>query len=486
MAKQNDADASSDNPPVRQITAGGPVELFLDGAGNQGPSGNLPDALNFYNNGGTWVPMARVPPEIARQFGPPKYSPEQQAASPGSPMTRILKDVLPVGKWKSGFGQNGQPVFLSVDSAFLNQVVSSFQDAAARGVSFNLGKTHGDPATGLIHPDDLIAPIDQLVTDGQTLWASCYVTPSQAEYLQNPARKVSAGLRRNWSDGLGNTYPVQMVHVAVTDMPVVTGQGPFLAMSNDAATKGDAPKGSANGEDPEEETTVLGTFNRCLELLKLGRLPANVTEENMLVVVNALLNTIQGNSGNSDDGADGPGAGGSQTLPPINQSGGTMPADLSNKPLANSADLAATATPAGDHRIDQILGGQEKLLEAIAAQQQQIVNLSNALNAIQGQKLADAKTAFVARLDDLGKAGKISGALHTAMLTMGEATGWNLSNLDAFGGHQAVDLSNKAKALGDSTPPPASADNSQLTPADYEAHFSGLFGKRARRMQPQS
>ena len=481
---------TTDSSPTRQVKSGGPVTLHPAGDDQS----SLPESLNFFNPSGPWVSSAEVPPEIASQFGPPKYTPEQQTADPSSPRTRIVKDVLPVGKWKAGIGDNGQPIFLSVDASFLQQVVESFRQASSRGINFNLGKTHGDPATGLIHPNDLIAPIDQLVTDGKTLWASCYVTPEDARYLSNPARKVSAGLRRNWMDGLGNTYPVQMVHLAVTDLPVVSGQGPFLAMANtDSSGASGAGKGSGAGEN-----TVIGTFNRCLMLLGLGQLPADVTEENMLIVVNALLNTVKGEDGEDDgedSGAAGSGQGGSQTLPPLNQAGGRMSADLANPgtPASqtnqtaqpNQANLSnpapAPAPPVAG--IAELAANQTKILELLAGQQAAIINLSNAFTAAQGQRAADAKSAYAKRLDDLAAAGKINGHIHTGMMSVGEATGWNLSNLDPFGTLQAVDLANRGKQLGDAAPPPApTSGDVKFTPEEEAAHFKLLFGNRAPRV----
>jgi hypothetical protein len=492
---------STDSSPPRQASSGGSVTLHFAERDGQSPSSLLatpaspavPEALNFFNASGTWVSAADVPLEIARQFGPPKFSPEQQAADPGSARTRVLKDVLPVGQWKAGIGDNGQPVFLTVDASFLQQVVESFRQASARGVNFNLGKTHGDPATGLIHPDDLITPIDQLVTDGQTLWAACYVTPAQAQYLANPARKVSAGLRRNWMDGYGNRYPVQLVHVAVTDLPVVPGQGPFLAMSNTDSAATDPGKGSGSGKGSATENTVIGTFNRCLTLLGLGELPADVTEENMLLVVNALLNTVKGQDSEDDgedSGAAGSGQGGSQTLPPLNQAGGRMSADLANSGTPASATNLSNSTPGNPApavapvpSIADLVATQNKILEFMTAQQTAIVNLSNAFTAAQGQRVVDAKAAYAKRLDELAAGGNINGEIHRAMMNVGESTGWNLSNLDPFSKLQAVDLANRGKQLGDSSPAPApTSGNPAPTKEEQEAHFKTLFGNRAPRV----
>lgn len=156
----------------------------------------------------------------------------------------------------------------SVTPAVLANIARDFDAMKANGVGSNLGKTHGDENL-LIHPDDLIAPIEAVKVAGDTLWIASYVTPEQAKYLENPAMKVSVGVVPNWQDGRGKTYSMALVHVAVTDRPVVAGQGPFLALADTA--KG----GSMNPE-------LVDAINMLMEAAGLSALGDVVDEADLI------------------------------------------------------------------------------------------------------------------------------------------------------------------------------------------------------------
>lgn len=165
-------------------------------------------------------------------FGPAKFSPEEQAANPGKPMTRLIKDVLRQGSWKEGFDEFGRPVFGEYTPDELGIIFNNALAMMKAGDPINLGKSHGDEQL-IIPTDELISPVDDIRLHNDVIWVSTYVTPDQAAYLQNPACKVSAGLFPDYTAGNGAVYKGRtMLHVAVTDRPVVGGQGPFIALSN--------------------------------------------------------------------------------------------------------------------------------------------------------------------------------------------------------------------------------------------------------------
>lgn len=203
--------------------------------------------------------MASTP--SAPDFGPP--SPPDANRS-----VRLVKDVLKVGRWKTGYDEAGRPEFWDVTPAVLANIARDFHAMKTAGVGSNLGKTHGDENL-LIHPDDLIAPIEDVKVAGDTLWIASYVTPEQAKYLENPAMKVSVGVVPNWQDGRGKTYSMALVHVAVTDRPVVAGQGPFLALAD--AVKG----GSMNPE-------LVDAINMLMEAAGLSALGDVVDEADLI------------------------------------------------------------------------------------------------------------------------------------------------------------------------------------------------------------
>lgn len=183
---------------------------------------------------GPWRPLghAQPPPPLPRGFAPPRFTPQHQAENPDQPMTRLVKDVIRLGRWKTGTDAMGRPEMWDVTPLELSELAFAHMRSAGRGVAMNLTKSHGNLATGIVPTDELICPIDEMIVSNGVLWVSCYVTPEQARYLMNPACKVSPGVWPDWSDGLGNRYPLRMLHVAVTDNPVIPGQGPFLALAN--------------------------------------------------------------------------------------------------------------------------------------------------------------------------------------------------------------------------------------------------------------
>jgi hypothetical protein len=226
---------------------------------------------------GPWQPLghAQPPPPFPRGFGPPRFTPAQQAANPDKPMTRLVKDVFRLGKWKVWSDEFGRPELWDATPDVLAELVFAHMRSTSRGVAMNLTKSHGDLSTGLVPTDELICPVDEMIVDNGVIWASCYVTPETAKYLRNPACKVSPGIWPDWTDGYGNHYPLRMLHIAVTDNPVIPGQGPFLAMSN--GTTSTRNRRNATMDFP----TLKNQINDLLKALSDGAatLPADSTED---------------------------------------------------------------------------------------------------------------------------------------------------------------------------------------------------------------
>lgn len=254
---------------------------------------------------GPWISLGhnRPPPAVPREFGPSIYTAAEQAKNPGLPMTRVVKDVLPVGRVKIGTHGDGSPEFWDVTPQVLAHIASAHERSFARGVAMNLTKSHGNLATGIVPTDELIAPIHEAIVSGGVLWISCYVTPEQARYLQNPACKVSPGIWPNWSDGLGNVYPIRMLHVAVTDNPTVPGQGRFIAMANRVKPFGVIALANASAPaEPHTKATAVD-FNELksqidillTELSQNGptvKLPTDVTEETINRDLRTIINSM--------------------------------------------------------------------------------------------------------------------------------------------------------------------------------------------------
>ncbi len=111
-----------------------------------------------------------TPPRINPNavFGPPRYTTAQQAANPDKPMTRVVKDVLSVGRWNIGGPQ--EPKTWDVTTETLQAITRSFAAQQDSGHAINLGMSHG--GDGLVVPtSELVAPIDAVRVSGGLLFA---------------------------------------------------------------------------------------------------------------------------------------------------------------------------------------------------------------------------------------------------------------------------------------------------------------------------
>jgi hypothetical protein len=316
--------------------------------------------------------------DLLKLFGRAKYSPQQQQIDPTEPRTRVVKDVIRVGRWKVGPNQ-----YETFSAARLIEVVRCFQEAKSRGYEFNLCKTHGKK--GQVHPDDFISPIDDLRFDGKTLWATVYVTPEQRKYLKNPAMKTSPGLFPNWVDGRGKKYGCQMVHLAVTDTPVVSGQGRFITLANEQGTAMDF-------------AALVELLNALLKKTGSPALPDDVSEETLMDSLKAIVEAMA--DPESEDDKDGK---------------GEMPMEMANQ-------QAETA---------KILDLIQMAVEKIGEMDGKLVTMSNEQTAIKKDRYAD-------RVAELLGEGRITAGQRDALVKDGESVRWDLSNLQEFASRPAL------------------------------------------------
>jgi hypothetical protein len=364
---------------------------------------------------GQWQPLAGLPlsPAAAARFGKPRFTPEEQAQFPDRPLTRLVKDVLKVGRWKVGASET-----FDFTAEVLAECVKSHQLLTARGWQVNLCNTHGDQTTGVVHPDDLIAPLDRVVFDESTgtLWASTYVTPAQAAKLRQPTAKTSPRVYRDYRDGANRLYPFALGHVAVVDQPVIPGQFPFIDMANQQGSTMDF-------------AALLELVN---QLLPEGvALPEDTDESNLVERLTLILSTLSG-------------AMGEPTEPPAEE------------PVMGEGELPNDPAPA-DMDLKQL--------------RSLVMDMSHQLKSL---KKADAKqreTAFTDRLKGLAKAGVLDGKGVTAWLGFGSRSGWDLSLLDSIPGAKAIDLSNHAQRHA-SPHAPATSGSKLRTPEQIAADLA--------------
>lgn len=381
---------------------------------------------------------------------PAQFTREDQNLHPDKPMTRVVKDILRVGRWKVGYDSAGNPLFWNVTPRTLEQIEKNFKLGQSRGIAMNLISTHGDRRTREV---DIwkhgIAPMDQVFRQGDTLWMTAYVTPDQAKDLKNPVNKVSVRVVQDWEDGQGRSYDWMLLHTGVVDNPVVDSQGPFIDMSNkerkmarrnvrtsqiasnrrrnrrhfdlaDDLPQGDAGAGAGDENAPAEPEVVEGQvdFARTLEavnkLLPEGlTMPDNVTPENFNDVLDVIIQTLEQMV---DDGQQEAEQAAANSLP--GEPGGASPdAQLSDDPLY-----------------------------------QMMLDLSNEVRQLRGQRENEARDEFIAELDALQEDGHINGVQRQQLIKKGMKFGYDLDLLDGLENRNVIDMSRVGKRHASGAP----------------------------------
>ena len=294
--------------------------------------------------------LASDPPD----FGP--VNPPRESVEAGH-TERVVKDILHVGRHKIGYGADGSEVFWDVTPDTLNTILADFQKSKQLNVVGNLGKTHGDDNL-LIHPDDLIAPIDDLRVHNGALWMASYVRPEDVDYLKNPARKVSPAFLPNHLRA-GYRFANYLTHVAVTDRPVQGNQAPFMALA-------DAGGGTM------DFAALVEAINGLLEANGMGKLPEDVSEVNIVDVLKG-VQTAMGKTAPAETEA---------------------PADTPD--MGGGLDMSGLPAPMADF---------------IRKQSEVIKQLSDRVTAAEADKVKVMRDAFAAKAGELQKAGVVKSVI---------------------------------------------------------------------------
>lgn len=390
---------------------------------------------------------AMTPPtcDANRLFGTAKFSPEQQSANTDKPMTRVVKDVLRVGRWN--IGGAAEASMLDVDETFLRSLADSVRLQQLSGHAINLTLSHGDAAL-TVDTTDIYAPIDAAAIDGGVLWVSAYVTPAQAKQLGNPACKVSPGFQFNYVDGSGTRHPLALLHVAVVDRPVVGGQGPFVAMANASPTQ--HVKGKSM-----DFAKLKEAINAILAAGKLGALADDVSEENIVERLAGMASVINAMSGTATEetaatGEGDPASGGEGMANNLTGAVGKM---------SNAATIQAL--------VERAVGAAVKPL------QQQVVAMSNELRAHKAGAAKNAREAFDTEVRRLGAAG-VSAAVLQEKIELAATAGWDMRLLNGL--TPTVSMSNTGKDGATAAPPRQGAGGDK--PRDRSEIVKELAAKR--------
>jgi hypothetical protein len=149
------------------------------------------------------------------------------------PCVYLWKDVIRAGRYR----HPALRLSIRVDQARLDHWARTFQRMSANGVRVHIPADHSDAAA------DNRGYVLRLKRVGDRLMALCQFIGADA--VRDAARnQVSIGVAPTFIDGKGRVYRDAIVHVALTPVPVVPGQGSFFAAETfSATTSGAAPAG---------------------------------------------------------------------------------------------------------------------------------------------------------------------------------------------------------------------------------------------------
>jgi hypothetical protein len=134
------------------------------------------------------------------------------------PNLRLWKDLIRVGRYR----HPTKRFTVRVDRRRLDHWAHTFWRMSANGVRVHIPADHSDAAA------DNRGYVLALRRVGDRLMALCQLIGADA--IRDAARnQVSIGVAPSFIDGHGHIYHDAIVHVALTPVPVVPGQGEFLA-----------------------------------------------------------------------------------------------------------------------------------------------------------------------------------------------------------------------------------------------------------------
>lgn len=404
-------------------------------------------------------PVAKFP-----QLGPAIFTEEDQKKNPEKQMTRLVKDVLRVGRWKVGFQKDEKsewvPVYWNVTEDTLDEIVDNFHLQLQNGVTHPLCWGHVTNGKPDIDARETISQVDDLFHENGTLYMTSYVSRPQATILQNQKRQVSIGADSDIEDGEGRIYPGEsLVHVAVVEHPVVPGQGEFIQLSQ-PNKKLQTPQAGSKKMAITFETLVAGIN----QLLPDGAdLPTEgegaVTEENfdqMFALALSMMGKKDPAEEAGDDTTDNGGGGDSEIVgepvgdvPALEE----LPVEMQNRMKKDPAMLSLF------NHFSKKIGESSKELSLIKATERKA-----------------KEDAFSGRLSDMGRAG-LDPKTITELKQLGKQTGYELSLLKPYEKLCDADLmGNHSKQLGNPNPDNPGVKKT-ASKEDIERRTNAILGK---------
>jgi hypothetical protein len=173
----------------------------------------------------------------------------------GQPAAYFWKDVIAAGMYR----HPGRGFTLAVDRKRLAQWAETGTNMIAAGVAIPINCDHSDAAR------DCVGYVKEFKIDGDRLMALCQMIGEDAPLLA-ARNQVSAGIVPDFTDGEGRHWGDAIVHVALTPVPVVSGQEPFIETN-------------ARADEQAPMTLTLATLPDLSELSRLREMLAEKDRE---------------------------------------------------------------------------------------------------------------------------------------------------------------------------------------------------------------
>jgi len=231
---------------------------------------------------------------------------------------------------------------------------------------------------------------------GQSVWAACYPGP-RFEQLRDCKLPVSPHLHAAVADGTGKVWHNVILHVALVDHATMPRQNGFVAMALPSTN----PKGPTL-----DISAIVEVINKLLAAIdpKL-QLPTTIADEAGLTAALEIIMPMVGGGEEAPDPED------SAVVPPVDPN-------------------AAVAM-------------------ALAPINKQLAALNAELAILKGAKAKAAQDAFTEAVDGAIAMG-LPAASRDALLNVGKANGWNVSELEPFKAMAGISLGLKTASVIDS------------------------------------
>lgn len=295
---------------------------------------------------------------------------------------RLCREVLREGSWLTGNDPSDPSAYLSISPATLDAFKATAIERAASGLLVPLQWDH-NPDNGLhTESQNVIDYFEEFWLEthehGQSLWAACY-PGERFDELNNCKLPVSPHLQATVADGTGKVWRNVILHVALVDHATIPSQNGFVAM---------ALPNASTGTDMDI-SKVIALLNTLLEMVKPGvAIPESITDEAGLDTAMGIITSMLGGNCEAD------------------------PAE---------EDIPDPGVPAVPDAVAMSL----KSLES------QVAKLTAKLAIVEGQKAQDAEAAFAEAVDGAIAMG-LPATCKPALLNVGKATNWDISQIDPF------------------------------------------------------